>query len=330
MVDLDGKKILVTGGCGFIGSNFIEYVFNNYENVDLMNLDKMGVGSRPLYLEELSIYHVLPIGSNTYRFHQWDLLEVSSASWFSSFKPDYVFHFAAESHVDRSINSPISFIENNVLGITRLLDWVKENCPETRIVSVSTDEVYGHLNTHDDPFTENSLLNPRSPYAASKAAADLIANSYVETFGLNVITTRCCNNYGPHQFDEKFIPTIIRSLMQGKKIPVYGKGENVREWIHVEDHIKSILEVAGRNVPGKVYNIGSGIEMNNIGMVILIISILNPDCTDYREHIEFVEDRKGHDFRYAIESLNYKRNFELKDFLNAMEETVNHYAEKYE
>ena len=182
----------------------------------------------------------------------------------------------------------------------------------------------------DEPFTENSPLDPRSPYSASKAAADLVANSYVKTFGLDVITTRCCNNYGPHQFDEKFIPTIVRSLMQGKKIPVYGNGNNIREWIHVEDHIKSILEVAQWNQPGEVYNIGGGFEASNLDMVAEILEVLDPDCEEFYEHIEFVEDRKGHDFRYAIKSVNYKREFKLRNFYEALEETVTHYAKKYE
>lgn len=336
MLNLSNSKVLVTGGCGFIGSNFIEYIFDNFENVELWNIDKLGVGPKKLFgFLELenggSIYAPNnPFSDNSYRFLKSDIRNLSDVYHADLFNPDYVFHFAAESHVDRSINSPVSFIENNVIGITKLLNWVKENSPNARVINVSTDEVYGHLGLVDPPFTEYSSLNPRSPYSASKASADLVAKSYAETFGLDIITTRCCNNYGPHQYDEKFIPTIIRSLMEGKKIPVYGNGENVREWIHVDDHNKSILEIAEIGESGEVYNIGSGEEYSNLDIIGLILNILNPDYEAFADYIEFVEDRKGHDFRYAIESVKYERNFELKRFTKALEETVEHYVKKYE
>lgn len=336
MINLNNSKILVTGGCGFIGSNFIEYVNNAYENLSIVNVDKMGVGSRSLfgnpYLERHHAFNYK--NKNSYDFYKIDIRNEFPLWWNKATKFDCVFHFAAESHVDRSINSPISFIENNVLGIVRLLDWVRENSPGARVVSVSTDECYGHLNKYDRPFTEKSPLNPRSPYSASKASADLIAKAYAETFGLDIITTRCCNNYGPHQHDEKFIPTIVRSLMQGKKIPVYGNGENRREWIYVEDHNKSLLEIAEVGKSGEVYNIPSipELEMSNLELIEEIIKIVDPDSYygNWKKYIEFVEDRKGHDFRYALDSYNYDRNFELRDFYEAMEETVNFYVKKYE
>lgn len=331
---------MVTGGCGFIGSNFIEYLFNNFKNLRIINIDKLGIGSREIYSESYSPggksveYNYLPNGDveytgNYYCLLDWDLCDLKKEFIFM-LDFDYIFHFAAESHVDRSIDSPISFIENNILGITRLLDWVKMGNPTARVINISTDEVYGHLHPGEPPFTELSPIAPRSPYSASKASADLVAKSYVETFGLDIVTTRCCNNYGPNQFDEKFIPTIVRHLMQGKKVPVYGKGENIREWIYVDDHNKSILEIAEFGKKGEVYNIGSGVEMNNIEMIMEILKILKPDGFLIQDHIEFVEDRKGHDFRYAISSLNYRREFELEDFREALEKTVNFYAEKYE
>jgi dTDP-glucose 4,6-dehydratase len=237
---------------------------------------------------------------------------------------DYVFHFAAESHVDRSINGAMGFISNNVVGITSLLDYIKEFSPKARVINVSTDEVYGHLSKYDDPFSETSHINPRSPYSASKASADLIANAYCQTYGLDIITTRCCNNYGPHQHNEKFIPTILRSLKEGKKIPVYGNGENIREWIYVEDHNKSILEIANIGKSGKVYHIKSGVERSNIELINDILKF-GGFYDKLEDVIEFVGDRKGHDFRYALDSFRYKRIFDLISYEKALKETIGHY-----
>ena len=226
---------------------------------------------------------------------------------------DYVFHFAAESHVDRSINSPLDFISNNVIGLTSLLEYCRSYQSQARIINISSDEVYGHLATNDSPFTEESNLHPRSPYSASKASADLIAGSYHSTYGMDIITTRCCNNYGPHQHSEKFIPTVIRSLKNKQKIPVYGNGQNIREWIYVDDHNKSILEIAEIGESGMVYNIGSGRERTNLQLISDIITI-GDFGGSLEDHVEFVEDRKGHDFRYAISSVNYTRQFKLFDY----------------
>jgi dTDP-glucose 4,6-dehydratase len=235
-------------------------------------------------------------------------------------KFDYIFHFAAESHVDRSINSPSPFIENNVMGMVSLLEWVRKYQPKAKVINISTDEVFGHLNVNDPAFTEESPFDPRSPYAASKASADLIANSYVTTYGLDITTTHCCNNFGKHQADEKFIPTVIRSIVRGEPIPVYGTGENIREWIHVEDHNKWLLEVADN--PNCSTNIGSGIEKTNLDMIKDIGNIVG-----VTPNIKFVEDRKGHDFRYAIES---HLPFELRNHDEALKETVEFYRNKYQ
>jgi len=321
MVDLNNKTILVTGGCGFIGSNFVKYVDKHYKNVVIVNVDKLGVGSISGLEDQLE--------NNTYCGVYRDLIHRNaSGGTIPRFTWDYVFHFAAESHVDRSINSPYSFIENNVMSTTAVLEHVRTNTPKARVILVSTDEVYGYLEKDDMPFSELSPYNPSSPYSASKAASDLIGLSYVSTYGLDVIVTRCCNNFGPNQHSEKFIPTVIRSLVQGTKIPVYGTGENIREWIYVDDHNKSILDITQQGRSGLVYNIGSGVERTNLAMIndILIMGNFGGSIMD---HVEFVTDRQGHDFRYAISSLWYKRSFELSTYFKVLSETIEHYRELY-
>ncbi len=340
MVDLDNKKILCTGGLGFIGSNFIELLMKKYKNLTIYNYDKKGVGSRELYSVKTSNMDVLRGYNNTYRWILGDLIwedyrVTSIKNILRENKFDYIFHFAAESHVDRSIEGPTFFVENNVMGVVNLLEGVRLYQPTTRLINISSDEVYGHLGLNDPPFTEDSPFAPRSPYAASKASADLIANSYVSTYGLDIVTTHCCNNFGPHQGDEKFIPTIIRHLVNGTQIPVYGKGENVREWIYVDDHNKALLELAGGGTSGERYNIGSGCELSNIKMIRNILKIYSPNIPDYAfedemlVNIKFVEDRKGHDFRYAIKSNNYSNDFRMRNFKDALRETVYHYSDKY-
>lgn len=318
MIDLSTKKILVTGGCGFIGSNFIEMILRTFHDMMVVNIDKGGVGSR-----KLNIGNILP-NDNVYIEYTEDIRNIGYTI-LPTYEYDYIFHFAAESHVDRSISGPAPFIENNVMGMVSLLEWVRKYQPQAKIINISTDEVFGHLNKHDPPFDERSKFAPRSPYAASKASADLIANSYATTYGLDIVTTHCCNNFGPHQADEKFIPTVIRNIIQGNPIPIYGTGENIREWIHVDDHNKSLLEIAEHGKSGKRYNIFSTVEKTNLEMVLDISEILGKESM-----IEFVDDRKGHDFRYAITSLKYHRNFKLRNHLEALKDTVQHYKNKYE
>jgi dTDP-glucose 4,6-dehydratase len=324
MVDLNGKRILVTGGSGFIGSNFIELIDRLYKITAIVNLDKGGVGSRDLSGMDFRARY----------FHfKLDIRHKGQLDWLSTWQFDYVFHFAAESHVDRSISGPFDFVQNNVMGTTNLFESIRQHQPNAKIVNISTDEVYGHLGVSDNPFTESSPLAPRSPYSASKAASDLIVNSYVETFGLNAVTTRCCNNFGKHQADEKFIPTVIRNMVKGEPIPVYGTGQNIREWIYVDDHNKSILEIADFRFGGHtkecwqyptVYNIGSGLEMTNLEMIDWIAKILKVEPI-----LKFVEDRKGHDFRYAIDSINYNRGFRLMTD-EGFVKTVEFYKDKYQ
>ena len=324
MVDLNNKNVLITGGCGFIGSNFIEYINKTYNNLNILNVDKWGVGHRKMS-------HHLYENDNKYEEVLFDLCNLNlddNLFWcdhINYIKFDYIFHFAAESHVDRSISGPQEFIYNNVMGITKLLEMVRLRQSEARVINVSTDEVYGHLKSYTaPPFTERSILDPRSPYSASKASADMVANSYASTYGLDVITTRCCNNFGPHQHDEKLIPTVVKNLVNNSGIPIYGDGKNMREWIYVDDHNKSILEIAGMDKPNGVYNIGSSTELSNLNLIQNIANILSIE-----PKLEYVEDRKGHDFRYALKSMRYFRKFKLESFPIALENTVRFYADKY-
>lgn len=328
MVNLNGKRILCTGGAGFIGSNFIEMIDKHFSNLSICNIDKLGIGSRkgdviPIK-KPFNMIHGGYCETENGNYYQINIIELKDL-YYKLDNFDYIFHFAAESHVDRSISGPSPFIENNVMGMVSLLEWVRQYQPQAKVINISTDEVFSHLvDKEQEPFTEISRFAPRSPYAASKASADLIANSYVTTYGLDIVTTHCCNNFGPHQADEKFIPTVIRNIVNGNKIPVYGTGENIREWIHVDDHNKSLLEIAEIGVPGGRYNISSKIEKTNLEMILDISEIIGKNA-----EIEFVEDRKGHDFRYAIDSLYYERKFKLRDHMDALKETVEFYNTKY-
>lgn len=314
MVDLNGKTILVTGGSGFIGSNFIEKCLQEYPDIrHIANVDKLGIGSRDLQIKD-----------DRYKFHNHNLCGEPIHLGYTK-QLDYIFHFAAESHVDRSIVDPTAFIKNNVDSTVNLLNYVKDFNSQAKIVCISTDEVYGHLtNENDPPFTENSPLRPRSPYAASKAASDLIALAMAETYGLKLVVTRCCNNFGPHQGDEKLIPTVIRNIIKGTPVPVYGTGQNIREWIPVADHNTAVLNVADYigYSDEKIWNIGSGIEYTNLELIQHISDILNQHVD-----IKFVEDRKAHDFRYAIENMV---KYQPSDFETELENTVEFYKEKYE
>lgn len=331
MIDLNDKKILITGGCGFIGSNFIEYIYNIYNNINIYNIDKWGIGHRSL---SKSLTSNINNNYNEIIMNICDLNvdeKYTNNNILNAVKFDYVFHFAAESHVDRSINDPTSFITSNVVGTSKLLEFIKHNNPKARIICISTDEVYGQLSSDEAAFLESTPLSPRSPYSASKASSDLLALSFNQTFGMDILVTRCCNNFGPNQHDEKFIPTILKSLLTGKKIPVYGKGDNVREWIFVEDHNKCILEIAERGNSGEVYNVASpeAYEYSNLDLIKKMLDILYPNGKNIEDVIEFVEDRKGHDFRYAIASEKMIYKSEFKKFDQALEETVNFYKNKY-
>jgi len=324
------KTYVVTGGCGFIGSYVIKELLKQ-EDVFIYNIDKMGIGSsEENIVDDPRVENQFIDIAND---EHWRMHMTNPLAWISK-EIDYVIHLAAESHVDRSIDSPLSFVHSNVVGTAKILEMVRKQ--DARMVHVSTDEVYGHLGKDDPPFTEESPLAPRSPYSATKAGSDLLVQSYIETFGINASITRCCNNYGPRQHDEKLIPTVVRSIVQGDLIPVYGTGENIREWVHAEDHAKAILEVLYDDVPAHVYNIPGSIVQTNVKLINQIIDTVEAIYPEYKrepegariEYIEFVKDRKGHDFKYQLSTkhnlpaVDSQRPFELKP-------TVNHYVEKY-
>lgn len=325
------SNFLVTGGCGFIGSYVIDEliaVSKNLEDPDavkIYNVDKMGIGSSRDNIKTMP-------GAPCYNI----FLDICSSYLEDQLpaKIDYVIHLAAESHVDRSIDNPLAFVRSNINGTANILEIVRKH--DARMVHVSTDEVYGHLGKDDPPFTEDNPLAPRSPYSATKAGSDLLVQSYIETFGINASITRCCNNYGPRQHDEKLIPTVVRAIVQGDKIPVYGTGENIREWVHAEDHAKAILEVLFHEAPAHLYNIPGNIVQPNIRLINNIIEHIEFHYPEYKrkregariEYIEFVKDRKGHDFKYALStkhslhSVNCQQGFFIED-------TIKYYVEKY-
>jgi len=301
------KTYLVTGGAGFIGSNYIAYMLERYgEQVRIVNYDALTYAGN---LENLRGVE----DSAGYTFIKGDVCDGVLLRWvFTEHAIDYVIHFAAESHVDRSILTPETFVKTNVIGTVTLLNAAREawgNDPgDRRFVQVSTDEVYGSLG-ETGYFTEDTPLDAHSPYSASKAGADLLALSYFDTYKMPVVVTRCSNNYGPYQFPEKLIPLMINNALQGKPLPVYGSGLNVRDWLYVEDHAKAIDMVTQRGRPGQVYNVGGHNERTNIDIVKTIIQTLRrllPESDPRRENITdglitYVQDRKGHDFRYAID-----------------------------
>lgn len=281
------QRILVTGGCGFIGSNFINYVLDNELVESVVNIDKCTYASDQNYIKPK--YR----NSNRYQLYIEDICGKPS---FVSKNFDYIFHFAAESHVDNSIKTPLPFIESNVLGTFNIINWGFENNIPT--VVVSTDEVYGSLSWKEASSDEDSQLRPSSIYSSSKAAADLIALSYHKTHNYDVRITRCTNNFGPNQNKEKFIPNTILKIKNKQQIPVYGDGQNIREWIWVEDHCHAVFNVALNGKAGNVYNIGSGNEQRNLDIVNMLLDIM---C-ESKDLISFVEDRKGHDKRYSLDS----------------------------
>jgi dTDP-glucose 4,6-dehydratase len=297
------KKILVTGGAGFIGSNFIRAMLNNRNDVSVVNYDLLTYAGR---LENLDDVNDNP----RYAFVKGDICDAATVGrLFAEHGFDAVAHFAAESHVDKSITGPAQFVATNVIGTQTLLQAAKdawEKLPggfgEKRFVHVSTDEVYGTLG-ESGYFTEATPLAPNSPYSASKAGSDLLARAYFETYGFPAVITRCSNNYGPYQFPEKLIPLMIANALDDKPLPVYGDGQNVRDWLYVGDHCRAVETVMEKGKPGEVYNIGGNNEMRNIDVVKLILSQLGkPESL-----IAFVKDRLGHDRRYAIDASKIRR-----------------------
>ncbi|WP_242246177.1 dTDP-glucose 4,6-dehydratase [Bacillus cereus group sp. BfR-BA-01523] len=309
-------NILVTGGAGFIGSNFIHYMLKNYETYKIINYDALTYSG--------NLNNVKSIQENpNYSFvkgkiQNGELLE----HVVKERDVQVIVNFAAESHVDRSIENPIPFYDTNVIGTVTLLELVKKYS-HIKLVQVSTDEVYGSLGK-TGKFTEETPLAPNSPYSSSKASSDMIALSYYETYQLPVIITRCSNNYGPYQYPEKLIPLMVTNALEGKKLPLYGDGLNVRDWLHVTDHCSAIDTVLHKGCVGEVYNIGGNNEKTNVDVVEQIIKILGKTKKD----IEFVTDRLGHDRRYAIDAQKMKNEFEWEPkytFEQGLKETVEWY-----
>ncbi|KEQ27938.1 dTDP-glucose 4,6-dehydratase [Paenibacillus tyrfis] len=282
-------KILITGGAGFIGSNFVIYMLNQYPNYEFINLDALTYAGN---LENLKSVHSFP----NYRFIKGDITDRDLVESIVSDGVEVIINFAAESHVDRSITEPDIFVKTNVLGTQVLLDAAKKYNIK-KFLQVSTDEVYGTLG-ETGLFTETTPLAPNSPYSSSKAGADLLVRAYHETFGLPVNITRCSNNYGPYQFPEKLIPLMIINALNNKSLPVYGDGLNVRDWLHVEDHCRAIDLVLHRGINGEVYNVGGNNERTNIQIIKTILSELGKSD----DLIQYVKDRPGHDRRYAIDA----------------------------
>ena len=314
-------NVLITGGAGFIGSNFVRYFLRNRRGARAINLDKLTYAGNLENLEDVA-------GDPHYLFVKGDIGDRSAIeALFQKFDIDTVIHFAAESHVDRSILGSAVFIQTNVVGTHVLLDVAKERGVE-RFLHVSTDEVYGSLGS-TGRFTEATPLHPNSPYAASKASSDFLALAYYHTFGLPVVITRCSNNYGPFQFPEKLIPLMIINALNDKPLPVYGDGLNVRDWLFVEDHCAALDVVLQRGKVGEVYNIGGDNEWKNIEIVKLILQKMGKP-----EHlISFVKDRPGHDRRYAIDAGKMKAELGWKptyQFERGISETVNWYINNRE
>ncbi len=326
------KTILVTGGAGFIGSNFMGYFLNKYPDYKIINLDKLTYAGDKANLGAVqhNAHHVFREGDITNAALVNDL--------FAQYDISDVIHFAAESHVDNSILNPSVFIETNVMGTYQLLEAARnfwknathESSHKNRFFHISTDEVYGSLGP-EGYFTEESNYQPNSPYSASKAASDHLVRSYFKTYGLNTCISNCSNNFGPNQHDEKLIPTIIRKLMHYQPVPIYGLGQNIRDWIYVLDHCKAIDVIFHQAKPGSHYNIGGDCELTNIQMVEWIANGLGKPF-DPNTMIEFVSDRAGHDLRYAIS--NAKINQELhwypsKELKISLKHTLDFYVNKY-
>ena len=330
-------KILVTGGAGFIGSNLLLYLHEKYPHVQLLNIDKLGYASDLSYLEDIK-------KSNRYTFKKLDIVDRDAVrDIIRSYQPEGVFHLAAESHVDNSIKGPEPFIQSNMVGTFNLIEecrqfWKEddERWQNNRFLHVSTDEVYGELGAQG-AFSEESPYAPNSPYSASKAGSDFIIRSYYHTYGMNVVTTNCSNNFGPHQHDEKLIPTVIRTALNHDEIPVYGKGENVRDWLFVREHCRALDLVFNDGKSGETYIVGGNNEWRNIDLVKKICNILNDEVgdapsSDFKDLITFVKDRPGHDFRYAIDASKIREELgwnSEESFEKRLRETVQWYVRRY-
>jgi dTDP-glucose 4,6-dehydratase len=309
-------KLLVTGGLGFIGSNFCRLILAKYPDCELINVDKIGIGANPANLHDIE-------NDKRYTFIKGDICNPQLMNRLVH-QVDAVVNIAAETHVDRSISDPNIFLQNNTVGTFTILEAIRKHNHKARLLQVSTDEVYGEA--LEGSFTENTPPKPSNPYSAAKAAADMFVLSYHKTFGLNVSITRCTNNFGPYQLPEKLIPkTIIRAL-RDLPIPIYGKGTNIRDWIYVEDHCEALRVVLDKGKAGEIYNVSAGNEIANIEIVKKIICLLNKP----ENLITFVEDRPGHDTRYSLDSSKTRNELGWKpkfSFEKSLESTVKWYLD---
>ena len=332
------KNILVTGGLGFIGSNFIRLLLKSGEFDQVINFDKQTYAGNPENLQDLE-------QENSYHFIQADICDGNSVlQSLEDYEVDAVVNFAAESHVDRSIDGPEPFVHTNVVGTLRLLESTKSYLAEVagdkrdsfRFLHVSTDEVYGSLKPEDPAFCETTPYAPNSPYSASKASADHLVRAYHHTFGLPVLTTNCSNNYGPYQFPEKLIPLMILNACERKNLPIYGDGSNIRDWLHVEDHCSGILSVLRKGRAGETYCIGGASEKTNMEVIDTLCNILDrhhPSGAPHNQLKTFVTDRPGHDHRYAIDFSKIKNELGWQpsySFEEGMEQTVEWYLNHQE
>jgi dTDP-glucose 4,6-dehydratase len=332
------KHILVTGAAGFIGCNFVRLCLEHHKDCKVISLDKLTYAGNIKNLDQIG-------QTKRHTFVQGDICDAELIhKLLKEHNINTIVHFAAESHVDRSIASPSEFIQTNVMGTFTLLEaarqvWLKEKqwtADQCRFHHISTDEVYGTLSLTDPAFCETTPYAPNSPYSASKAGSDHLVRAYFHTYGLPVTTSNCSNNYGPYQHDEKLIPTVIRHALAHKPIPIYGKGLNVRDWLYVDDHATAILSILSKGALGEVYNIGGKSEWNNLNLVHKICRILDTQKPltqgSYDQFVSFVTDRAGHDFRYAIDNtkiqsqLGWEPSYTLEQ---GLEKTVAFYVKKY-
>jgi dTDP-glucose 4,6-dehydratase len=316
------KKVIVTGGLGFIGSNLIRIL--NKKKFFIINIDKISYASNKKNI---------PANIKNYKFYKENINNKHFIiNILKKYQPSLIFNLAAETHVDKSIDGPKNFINSNILGVFNLLEAIRTYKKKIKLIHISTDEVYGDINKLSSK--ENDTYNPSSPYSASKASGDLLIKSYIRTYGMPAIITNCCNNYGPNQYPEKLIPTIIYKIIRNESIPIYGNGKNIREWINVKDHCEALIQISKNGKIGESYNIGSGIKMQNIEIMRKIISIFKEININQKNKINFffVKDRPGHDFRYSLNSskllkeLRWKCKIKLNE---GLKETIYWYVDKF-